>query len=181
MGNASGIQENEKERLNSEEIIENDCYEEIDLKKINKIIEEEKNWNKNSIIYSVNQLELQQLNEEVNALNQKDNQNLVQNKEPLNNIIEEQKNEEDSEDKKKENINKEDNINKENNINMNGNINENANIKEENKKKGIEEIKEENNEEKVFDANGANEKKMRAIKTILTINNKIKPKIIKLI
>ena len=159
MGNASGIQENEKERLNSEEIIENDCYEEIDLKKINKIIEEEKNWNKNSIIYSVNQLELQQLNEEVNALNQKDNQNLVQNKEPLNNIIEEQKNEEDSEDKKKENTNKEDNIKKENNINMNGNIKENANIKEENKKKGIEEIKEENEEEKVFDANGANEKK----------------------
>ena len=157
MGNASGIQENEKERLNSEEIIENDCYEEIDLKKINKIIEEEKNWNKNSIIYSVNQKELQQLNEEVNAINQKDNQNQIQNKEPLNNIIEEQKNEEDSEDKKKENINKEDNINKENN--MNGNINENINIKEENKKKEIEEIKEENNEEKEFDENGANEKK----------------------
>ena len=157
MGNASGIQENEKERLNSEEIIENDCYEEIDLKKINKIIEEEKNWNKNSIIYSVNQKELQQLNEEVNAINQKDNQNQIQNKEPLNNIIEEQKNEEDSFDKKKENINKEDNINKENN--MNGNINENINIKEENKKKEIEEIKEENNEEKEFDENGANEKK----------------------
>ena len=157
MGNASGIQENEKERLNSEEIIENDCDEEIDLKKINKIIEEEKNWNKNSIIYSVNQKELQQLNEEVNAINQKDNQNQIQNKEPLNNIIEEQKNEEDSFDKKKENINKEDNINKENN--MNGNINENINIKEENKKKEIEEIKEENNEEKEFDENGANEKK----------------------
>ena len=165
MGNSNGLQENEegKEIINPEDIIENDCYEEIDLKKINKIIEEEKNWNKNSIIYSVNQLDLNNLNEDNN-----------QNNKLINNVILEQKNEEGSEDRAKENINKdENNINKdENNINKDNtqNINEKENIKEEEKKENenenkngeIKEEKEEKEEKKNEEINNikeTNEKK----------------------
>ena len=165
MGNSNGLQENEvgKEIINPEDIIENDCYEEIDLKKINKIIEEEKNWNKNSIIYSVNQLDLNNLNEDNN-----------QNNKQINNVILEQKNEESSEDRAKENINKdENNINKdENNINKDNtqNINEKENTKEEEKKENenenkngeIKEEKEEKEEKKNEEINNikeTNEKK----------------------
>ena len=162
MGNSNGLQENEvgKEIINPEDIIENDCYEEIDLKKINKIIEEEKNWNKNSIIYSVNQLDLNNLNEDNN-----------QNNKPINNVILEQKNEEGSEDRAKENINKdENNINKdENNINKDNtqNINEKENTKEEEKKENenenkngeIKEEKEEKKNEEINNIKETNEKK----------------------
>ena len=158
MGNSNGLQENEvgKEIINPEDIIENDCYEEIDLKKINKIIEEEKNWNKNSIIYSVNQLDLNNLNEDNN-----------QNNKQINNVILEQKNEESSEDRAKENINKdENNINKDNTQN----INEKENTKEEEKKENenenkngeIKEEKEEKEEKKNEEINNikeTNEKK----------------------
>ena len=34
---------NEDEKINEDDIIENDCYEEIDMRKINQIIEKEKN------------------------------------------------------------------------------------------------------------------------------------------
>ena len=155
MGNSNGLQENEvgKEIINPEDIIENDCYEEIDLKKINKIIEEEKNWNKNSIIYSVNQLDLNNLNEDNN-----------QNNKPINNVILEQKNEEGSEDRVKENINKdENNINKDNTQN----INEKENTKEEEKKENenenkngeIKEEKEEKKNEEINNIKETNEKK----------------------
>ena len=44
--------ENEEEKINEDDIIENDCYEEIDIRKINQIIEKERNWNNNTIIYN---------------------------------------------------------------------------------------------------------------------------------
>jgi hypothetical protein len=66
MGNEPKIEENNN-RLNEDEIIENDCYEEINLKKINKIIEDEKNWNKNSIIYTIKDKEFLDIEEEIKA------------------------------------------------------------------------------------------------------------------
>ena len=57
MGNSGGIKEDENNKnINMNEIIENDCYEEIDLNKINKLKQREKNWNENSVIYSNNDL-----------------------------------------------------------------------------------------------------------------------------
>ena len=115
MGNTGYIKENEIIKINSQNIIENDFYEEIDLKKINKLIEEEKNWNKNSIIYSVNQINLQKLNEENN-----NEQNENPKKDPFNNIIEEPKNE----DKQEDEQNQEKIIEDKNNINTNEKQNE---------------------------------------------------------
>ena len=136
MGNAGDIKEN-NEIIKIEDIIENDCYEEIDLKKINRLIEEEKNWNKNSIIYSVNQLDLQKLNDENNN-EQKENQK----NDPLNNIIEEPKNEDRvDDDQNKENI-----IEDKNNININ---NDNKNEKEEKLEKN--ELNEKNEENLTFE------------------------------
>ena len=54
MGTEVNYSPNENEKINEEDIIENDCYEEIDMRKINQIIEKEKNWNTNTIIYSNN-------------------------------------------------------------------------------------------------------------------------------
>ena len=101
MGN--GIEENNLRKINPEEIIENDCYEEIDLNKINKIIEKEKCWNKNSIIVSLNEFDLKKLNEDnVNIEDKKEKDK--NNDEVVNDVIEEQKNEEGSEDGKKNEI-----------------------------------------------------------------------------
>ena len=52
MGTEENKKENEDEKINEDDIIENDCYEEIDIRKINQIIEKEKNWNNNTIIYN---------------------------------------------------------------------------------------------------------------------------------
>ena len=66
MGNESNIEEdNNKYHLNEDEIIENDCYEEINLKKRNKIIQDEKQWNKNSIIYTMKDKEFLNIEEEI--------------------------------------------------------------------------------------------------------------------
>ena len=160
MGN-SNVQENNIEEINPEDIIENDCYEEIDLKKINKIIEEEKNWNKNSIIYSVNQLDLNQLNDENH--NQNENNKEHQNYEPLNNVIVEQKNEEGSEDIKiKENNNEE---NKNINIDENKNENkENKENKEEEKQVNKEEKEEKKEKEEKEEKDEKEEKKEKEVK-----------------
>ena len=145
MGN--DIEENNLNQIDKEEIIENDCYEEIDLNKINKIIEKEKNWNKNSIIVSLNELDLKKLNE--------DNENIEGNKEKVNNneelackVIEEQKNEEGSEDgNNKEN--KENEQNEQNNDNNDNNVNNVNNNEKENEKekKELNENKNDNNNE----------------------------------
>ena len=117
MGNASGIQENEKERLNSEEIIENDCYEEIDMRKINQIIEKEKIWNNNTIVYTnnnniinISNIEIENENEKKPKVNEEKEENnddnnkikldVEQNKEEK----EEDKKEEEVENKKKEQL-----------------------------------------------------------------------------
>ena len=124
MGN--GIEENNLRKINPEEIIENDCYEEIDLNKINKIIEKEKCWNKNSIIVSLNEFDLKKLNEDnVNIEDKKEKDK--NNDEVVNDVIEEQKNEEGSEDGKKNEI-------KENGQIVNNEININKNENEEEKK-----------------------------------------------
>ena len=52
MGTDINNKENEDEKINEDDIIENDCYEEIDIRKINQIIEKEKNWNNNTIVYN---------------------------------------------------------------------------------------------------------------------------------
>ena len=52
MGTEENKKENEDEKINEDDIIENDCYEEIDIRKINQIIEKEKNWNNNTIVYN---------------------------------------------------------------------------------------------------------------------------------
>ena len=127
MGNSEDSQKI-YEKINLDEIIENDCYEEVDINKINKIKEEERNWNKNSIIYSVN--DLKELNEE----DKLEDQIL---KEKSRDIIIEQKNEEGSEDVKDKKIiekNEENKIQNENNIEKNDNIEENKDLNIEDKK-----------------------------------------------
>ena len=115
MGTEVNYSPNENEKINEEDIIENDCYEEIDMRKINQIIEKEKNWNTNTIIYSNN----------INIIN-------------ISNEIEEEENIKEEEDKKEEIIevekekkdiiieedNKEIQQNTENNDNNNNNKNQ---------------------------------------------------------
>ena len=52
MGTEANNKVKEDEKINEDDIIENDCYEEIDIRKINQIIEKEKNWNNNTIVYN---------------------------------------------------------------------------------------------------------------------------------
>ena len=84
MGTEVNYSPNENEKINEEDIIENDCYEEIDMRKINQIIEKEKNWNTNTIIYSNN----------INIIN-------------ISNEIEEEEEKKEEEDKKEEIIKEE--------------------------------------------------------------------------
>ena len=56
MGNEIEQDENDIMNINNDEIIENDCYEDIDIDKINKLIEKEKSWNTNTIIYPNNDI-----------------------------------------------------------------------------------------------------------------------------
>ena len=56
MGNEIEQDENDIMNINNDEIIENDCYEDIDIDKINKLIEKEKSWNANTIIYPNNDI-----------------------------------------------------------------------------------------------------------------------------
>ena len=74
--------ENEEEKINEDDIIENDCYEEIDIRKINQIIEKEKNWNNNTIVYN-NIINISNELENINEQNPKseDENNGEENKE----------------------------------------------------------------------------------------------------
>ena len=74
--------ENEEEKINEDDIIENDCYEEIDIRKINQIIEKEKNWNNNTIVYN-NIINISNELENINEQNPKseDDNNEEENKE----------------------------------------------------------------------------------------------------
>ena len=86
--NSVGI---ENEKINEDDIIENDCYEEIDMRKINQIIEKEKNWNNNTIIYSNNNI--------INISNEMENEN---EKEKNPEIIQENNNKENIEEPKED-------------------------------------------------------------------------------
>ena len=139
MGNTDDLNKNENIRINPNEIIENDCYEEVDLKKINKIIEEEKNWNKNSIIYTLNAPELKLLtndneDQNQNEMNKNENEKRREQEEVFNKVIEEQKNEDESEEMK---------IKENNEIPQNNNI-ENNNTNEIKDNQKIENEKQEN-------------------------------------
>ena len=86
--NSVGI---ENEKINEDDIIENDCYEEIDMRKITQIIEKEKNWNNNTIIYSNNNI--------INISNEMENEN---EKEKNPEIIQENNNKENIEEPKED-------------------------------------------------------------------------------
>ena len=154
MGN--DIQEDNFEKIDPNEIIENDCYEEIDLQKINRIIEKEKNWNKNSIVISLNEFDLKKLNEDNKVLEYK-NENEKNNPEVLSKVIEDQKNECGSQDEKNKEV-KED-VQNNNNKDDNNDKKENEEEKKEEEKKEEEkkEIKEANKIEIIENENNKNE------------------------
>ena len=184
MGNDGNIQQEEK--INSDEIIENDCYEEIDLNKINKILKEEKQWNHNSIIYSVNDLkdELNQINKDNPNENKTEEQQ--KNEEIEKKVNEEKENEENNENNENKE-NKEIKENEENNVlEQNNNINENKNEinqygKEEKKENNVvnnneEKINPPNNEEKDNNNITQEENKEKNNKIDNSENNKNKTK-----
>ena len=116
MGTQINNEEIENEKINEDDIIENDCYEEIDMRKINQIIEKEKIWNNNTIVYTnnniinISNIEIENENEkkpkvneekeENNDANNKIKEGVEQNKEEK----EENNKEEEVENKKKEQL-----------------------------------------------------------------------------
>ena len=116
MGTQINNEEIENEKINEDDIIENDCYEEIDMRKINQIIEKEKIWNNNTIVYTnnniinISNIEIENENEKKPKVNEKKEENnddnnkikldVEQNKEEK----EEDKKEEEVENKKKEQL-----------------------------------------------------------------------------
>ena len=133
MGTQINNEEIGSEKINEDDIIENDCYEEIDIRKINQIIEKEKNWNNNTIVYT--------------------NNNIIN----ISNIELENENEKKP---KSEEDNKENNENNDNNININNqkeNIEQN---KEEKEDKKEEEVEKEKNEQLKKSNNKNHPKKM---------------------
>ena len=95
MGTQINNEEIENEKINEDDIIENDCYEEIDMRKINQIIEKEKIWNNNTIVYTNNNI-INISNIEIENENEK--------KPKVNEEKEEDKKEEEVENKKKEQL-----------------------------------------------------------------------------
>ena len=116
MGTQINNEEIENEKINEDDIIENDCYEEIDMRKINQIIEKEKIWNNNTIVYTnnniinISNIEIENENEKKPKVNVEKEENnddnnkikldVEQNKEEK----EEDKKEEEVENKKKEQL-----------------------------------------------------------------------------
>ena len=116
MGTQINNEEIENEKINEDDIIENDCYEEIDIRKINQIIEKEKIWNNNTIVYTnnniinISNIEIENENEKKPKVNEEKEENndynnkikldVEQNKEEK----EEDKKEEEVENKKKEQL-----------------------------------------------------------------------------
>ena len=131
--------ENGHERIDADDIIENDCYEEVDLKKINKIKNIERKWNENSIIYSAN--DLKDLKDEIEN-NIKIDEPKIDNPE----VTEDKNVNED----KKDDLNNIDNNNNNNNDNNNNNNdnnhnnNDNNNNNNDNGQKIIIEVQNEN-------------------------------------
>ena len=117
MGTEVNYSPNENEKINEEDIIENDCYEEIDMKKINQIIEKEKNWNTNTIIYS-NNINIINISNEIEEENIKEEEEKKEEEDKKEEIIEEEKEKKDiiiEEDNKEIQQNTENNDNNNNN------------------------------------------------------------------
>ena len=117
MGTEVNYSPNENEKINEEDIIENDCYEEIDMRKINQIIEKEKNWNTNTIIYS-NNINIINISNEIEEENIKEEEEKKEEEDKKEEIIKEEK---DKKDIIIEEDNKEIQQNTENNDNNNNN------------------------------------------------------------
>ena len=183
MGTEVNYSPNENEKINEEDIIENDCYEEIDMRKINQIIEKEKNWNTNTIIYS-NNINIINISNEIEEENIKEEEEKKEEEDKKEEIIEEEK-------EKKDIIIEEDNKeiqqNTENNDNNNKNqeqkkllkiiprirpqntsdevLNQIPNVKKksENKNKNIKKKEKENNNKEKENNNKEKENKIQKI------------------
>ena len=186
MGTEVNYSPNENEKINEEDIIENDCYEEIDMRKINQIIEKEKNWNTNTIIYS-NNINIINISNEIEEENIKEEEEKKEEEDKKEEIIKEEK---DKKDIIIEEDNKEIQQNTENNDDNNNNKNQeqkkllkiiprirpqntsdevlnqipNVKKKSENKNKNIKKKeKENNNKEKENNNNKEKENKIQKI------------------
>ena len=108
MGTQINNEEIENEKINEDDIIENDCYEEIDMRKINQIIEKEKIWNNNTIVYTnnniinISNIEIENENEKKPKVNEEKEENNDDNNKIKLDV--EQKKEETEEDKKEEEV-----------------------------------------------------------------------------
>ena len=152
MGTEINNEGNENEKINEDDIIENDCYEEIDMRKINQIIEKEKIWNNNTIIYSNNLINISNLDIE----NEQQKQNPKQNEENIKENIE-QKEKDKEKDKEEKGLEKEDKENKKKESLKNSNIN---NSPKKNKLHTMPKIKPKNTSDEVLNHNKElNEKK----------------------
>ena len=150
MGTEINNEGNENEKINEDDIIENDCYEEIDMRKINQIIEKEKIWNNNTIIYSNNLINISNLDIE----NEQQKQNPKQNEENIKENIEQKEKDKDKEEK---GLEKEDKENKKKESLKNSNIN---NSPKKNKLHIMPKIKPKNTSDEVLNHNKElNEKK----------------------
>ena len=183
MGTEINNEGNENEKINEDDIIENDCYEEIDMRKINQIIEKEKNWNTNTIIYS-NNINIINISNEIEEENIKEEEEKKEEEDKKEEIIKEEK---DKKDIIIEEDNKEIQQNTENNDNNNNKnqeqkkllkiiprirpqntsdevLNQIPNVKKksENKNKNIKK-KENNNKEKENNNNKEKENKIQKI------------------
>ena len=118
MGTETNNEQIENEKINEDDIIENDCYEEIDMRKINQIIEKEKQWNNNTIIYSNNIINISNIDIE-NENEQNLKQNEVKEKDNTINIEEKEKKKEEEKKEEKDNIKKESSKNNNNNNSKN--------------------------------------------------------------
>ena len=184
MGTEVNYSPNENEKINEEDIIENDCYEEIDMRKINQIIEKEKNWNTNTIIYS-NNINIINISNEIEEENIKEEEEKKEEEDKKEEIIEEEKEKKDiiiEEDNKEIQQNTENNDNNNNNKNQEQKkllkiiprirpqntsdevLNQIPNVKKksENKNKNIKK-KENNNKEKENNNNKEKENKIQKI------------------
>ena len=166
MGAEINNEGNENEKINEDDIIENDCYEEIDMRKINQIIEKEKIWNNNTIIYSNNLINISNLDME----NEQQKQNPKQNEENIKENIE-QKEKDKEKDKEEKGLEKEDKENKKKESLKNSNIN---NSPKKNKLHIMPKIKPKNTSDEVLNHNKElNEKKNINKNSNNNDNNKI--------
>ena len=172
MGTEINNEGNENEKINEDDIIENDCYEEIDMRKINQIIEKEKNWNNNTIIYSNNLINISNIDIE-NENNQKQNpkqkeENIKEKIEPKEKDDKEKEKETDKDEKR---IEKEDKENKKKESLKNSNINNN--IPKKNKLHSKPKIKPKNTSDDVLNHEKESTRKNNINKYNNHDNNKI--------